>query len=74
VSEVVRGIISSFDFAAVEAERSEHRQISVRIDSAKRKQLLRLAKQKRTSAGELLRRAIENHNPPAAKAKKPVRK
>jgi hypothetical protein len=63
VSAVIREIVDSFDFAAVDAERSEHRQISVRIDSDKRKLLLRLAKQKRTSAGELLRRAILSFKP-----------
>jgi predicted CopG family antitoxin len=67
VSAVIRRIIESVDFAAVEAEKSEHRQISVRIDSVKRKQLLKLAKQKRTSAGELLRQAIVGFKPAPAK-------
>jgi predicted CopG family antitoxin len=73
VSEVIRMIIEGFDFAGIDAVRSEHRQISVRIDSGKRKQLLKLAKQKRTSAGELLRQAIVGFKP-ATKTKKSAKK
>jgi predicted CopG family antitoxin len=71
VSAVVREIVSNFDFAGLEAEKTEHRQISVRIETDKRKQLLKLAKQKRTSAGELLRRAIMGYKPAAKAVAKP---
>lgn len=70
VSAVIRRIVESFDFSGVEASKSEHRQISVRIDTDKRRQLLKLAKQKRTSAGELLRQAIVAYKPTKKGSKK----
>lgn len=59
VSEVIRIALEQFDYGQFRVERPEHRQISVRLPDAIKKTLQRQAKIKRTSAGDLLRAAIE---------------
>ena len=58
VSEVVRHAIETFDFANCEFATDPFHQISVRIGSAQRVLLKRIARQKRASVGEVLRPAI----------------
>jgi len=71
-SEVVRLAISSFDLDRYESDSSEHRQISVRLPSVTKTSLVKAAKKKRVSVGELLRVAIESM--PAKIAAKPAKK
>ncbi len=59
VSEVIRIALEQFDYGEFHVERPEHRQISVRLPDDVKKTLQRQAKIKRTSAGDLLRAAIE---------------
>jgi hypothetical protein len=58
-SEVVRAAIGQFDFAAYEARRPVHRQISVRLAPEMREKLRQYARRKNVSIGELLRVALE---------------
>ncbi len=58
-SEVIRDAIESFDYEGFEKQSHPHRQISVRLPSAQKKNLLKIAKQKKASLGELLRAALE---------------
>lgn len=58
-SEVVRHAISAFDLDQYESDASEHRQISVRLPAQTKTALVKAAKKKRVSVGELLRVAIE---------------
>jgi len=58
LSAVVREAIQRHDFTRFAAEAREHRQISVRLPTELKAQLLRLARQKGVSVGELLRSAI----------------
>ena len=67
-SEVIRNAIGQYDFSGYRSEDKAHRQISVRIDSAKKQELLRMARQKKTSVGELLRAALEGLSEPPAQA------
>ena len=68
VSEVIRVALEQFNYAAYQVARVEQRQISVRLPDVLKKSLQRQARLKRTSAGELLRAAIDHL--PAAGAKK----
>ena len=58
-SEVVRYAISQFDISLYEADAIEHRQISVRLPSQTKAVLVKAAKKKQVSVGELLRAAID---------------
>lgn len=69
-SEVVRLAIGSFDLDRYESDASEHRQISVRLPGPTKAALVKAAKKKRVSVGELLRVAIESM--PAKPAAKPA--
>jgi predicted transcriptional regulator len=58
LSAVVRQAIARHNFKSFSAG-SEHRQISVRLPVELKAQLLRLARQKKASVGELLRSALD---------------
>src|SRR4051812_28080065 len=58
-SEVVRLAIAEFNLDRYESDVSEHRQISVRLPGPTKAALVKAAKKKRVSVGELLRVAIE---------------
>jgi Arc/MetJ-type ribon-helix-helix transcriptional regulator len=58
-SEVVRLAIGEFNLDRYESDSSEHRQISVRLPGPTKTALVKAAKKKRVSVGELLRVAIE---------------
>ena len=58
-SEVVRLAIGEFNLDRYESAASEHRQISVRLPAPTKTALVKAAKKKRVSVGELLRVAIE---------------
>ena len=60
VSEVVRLAITRYDFSRFTPLREPHRQISVRLAPKQKELIGRLARKKGSSAGELLRVAIEN--------------
>lgn len=59
-SEVVRLAIGEFNLDRYESDSSEHRQISVRLPGPTKAALMKAAKKKRVSVGELLRVAIES--------------
>ncbi len=59
VSEVVRHALATFDLSGFRAPPREQLQISVRLSSAQKQRLFRGARQKKVSAGELLRAALE---------------
>lgn len=59
VSEVVRLAVEEFDFTRCEFTTDPYRQISVRVGTAQRGLLKRVARQKHASVGEVLRRAVE---------------
>lgn len=71
-SEVVRLAIAEFNLDRYESDASEHRQISVRLPGPTKTALVKAAKKKRVSVGELLRVAIESMpaKPAAKKGKK----
>lgn len=71
-SEVVRLAIGAFDLDRYESDTSEHRQISVRLPAQTKTALVKAAKKKRVSVGELLRVAIESM--PAKPVAKPAAK
>ena len=71
-SEVVRLAIGEFNLDRYESDSSEHRQISVRLPGPTKTALVKAAKKKRVSVGELLRVAIEAL--PAKVAAKPAAK
>jgi Arc/MetJ-type ribon-helix-helix transcriptional regulator len=58
-SEVVRYAISQFDLSLYEADEIEHRQISVRLPAQTKTLLVKAAKKKHVSVGELLRVALD---------------
>lgn len=60
VSEVIRIALENFNYSQFEVDRPEHRQISVRLPDALKKNLQRQARLKRTSAGEILRAAVDS--------------
>jgi len=51
--------LAGFDFEGFQAPPREQSQISVRLAPAQKKILLKTARQKKVSAGELLRAAVE---------------
>jgi Arc/MetJ-type ribon-helix-helix transcriptional regulator len=59
-SEVVRLAVGEFNLDRYESDASEHRQISVRLPGPTKLALVKAAKKKRVSVGELLRVAIES--------------
>ncbi len=67
-SEVIRIALEHFNYGSFQVKREDRRQISVRLPDALKKNLQRQARLKRTSAGELLRAAIDHL--PAGGAKK----
>ena len=69
-SEVVRHAIGQFDINLYEADATEHRQISVRLPAQTKALLVKAAKKKHVSVGELLRVAIDTL--PAKAASAPV--
>lgn len=71
-SEVVRHAINEFDFDGYQVDVLEHRQISVRLPAQTKATLVKTAKKKRVSVGELLRVAIDGlpAKAPAKKGKK----
>jgi replication initiation and membrane attachment protein DnaB len=58
-SEVIRHAISVFDFAAFQPDIRSHRQISVRLAPKQKAALIKYARLKGVSIGELLRVALE---------------
>jgi Arc/MetJ-type ribon-helix-helix transcriptional regulator len=58
-SEVVRHALARFDYAAFQPPPRDQCQISVRLAPDQKRLLFRSARQKRVSAGELLRAALE---------------
>jgi hypothetical protein len=58
-SEVIRHAISVFDYSSFQPAAKGHRQISVRLPAKQKGLLLKLARQKKVSVGELLRVALE---------------
>ena len=54
-SEIIRYAISGFDYAGFAPAVEPHRQISVRLPLNHKKELVKLAKTKKVSIGELLR-------------------
>jgi Arc/MetJ-type ribon-helix-helix transcriptional regulator len=58
-SDVVRRALADFDFAGFQAPADEQSQISVRLTPDQKRILFKTARQKKVSAGELLRAALE---------------
>lgn len=58
-SEVIRYAITAFDFAAFQPDVRSHRQISVRLAPKQKTALIKQARSKGVSIGELLRVALE---------------
>lgn len=58
-SEIIRFAISGFDYAGFAPAVEDHRQISVRLPLTQKTDLVKLAKSKKVSIGELLRAALE---------------
>lgn len=75
-SDVIRHALASFDLRSYEPVREDHSQVSVRVDEKQKGALVRVAKQKGVSIGEILRAALEvmpalpKAAAPAKKAKK----
>ena len=59
-SEAVRTALDLFDYAAYAPKREHHRQISVRLPAARKRELVRISRQKGVSVGELLRVALDS--------------
>ncbi|HUG10065.1 MAG TPA: hypothetical protein VMM36_03580 [Opitutaceae bacterium] len=59
-SAAVRTALEQFDFDAYAPKREKHRQISVRLPAARKRELVRISKQKGVSVGELLRVALDS--------------
>jgi hypothetical protein len=66
-SEIIRHAISGFNYTGFAPVSESHRQISVRLPVKQKVDLVKLAKSKKVSIGELLRAALESL--PAAPAK-----
>jgi Arc/MetJ-type ribon-helix-helix transcriptional regulator len=58
-SDVVRRALSGFDYAGFQSAPHEQSQISVRLTPDQKRMLFKSARQKKVSAGELLRAALE---------------
>ncbi len=67
-SDVVRRALAGFDFAGFQAPAREQCQISVRLAPDQKRMLFKTARQKKVSAGELLRAALEAFSDGAAVA------
>ncbi len=61
LSEIVRAAVANFDASSYTPEANEHRQISVRIPEADRRKLVRTAKSRKVSVGEVVRAALIRH-------------
>jgi replication initiation and membrane attachment protein DnaB len=59
-SEIIRHAIAVFDFSAFQPDTRSHRQISVRLPPKQKATLLKYARLKAVSVGELLRVALES--------------
>jgi len=59
-SAAVRAALAQFDFVSYSPQREQHRQISVRLPAARKRELVRISKQKGVSVGELLRVALDS--------------
>ena len=59
-SAAVRTALEQFDFDAYAPKREKHRQISVRLPAARKRELVRISRQKGVSVGELLRVALDS--------------
>ncbi|MCH6255944.1 CopG family transcriptional regulator [Puniceicoccaceae bacterium K14] len=75
-SEIIRHAISQFDYATFKPVVEPHRQISVRLPLKQKNSLVKLAKGKKVSIGELLRAALESlpGNPASSGIEKPAPK
>ena len=71
-SEIIRHAISGFDYSGFAPQVESHRQISVRLPLQQKNELVKLAKGKKVSIGELLRAALEKL--PAAPSKSGIEK
>jgi Arc/MetJ-type ribon-helix-helix transcriptional regulator len=69
-SAVIRAAVAGFNLDKFESDAVEHRQISVRLDADMKARLVKAAKKKHVSVGELLRVAIDALPDKPAKAKK----
>jgi hypothetical protein len=69
-SDVVRRAITGFDFEGFQAPVRDQCQISVRLAPDQKRTLFKTARQKKVSAGELLRAAIEALSDGAAAVRK----
>lgn len=67
-SDVVRRALAGFDYAGFQAPQKEQCQIYVRLAPDQKKILIKTARLKKVSAGELLRAAVEALSAGAAKA------
>ena len=72
-SEVVRLAIGEFNLEKYESAEAEHRQISVRLPAQTKAALVKAAKKKHVSVGELLRVAIDALPAKAPAAKAPAK-
>jgi Arc/MetJ-type ribon-helix-helix transcriptional regulator len=69
-SDVVRRALDGFDFAGFVPPPRDQSQISVRLTADQKRVLFKTARQKKVSAGELLRAALEALADEAAAGKK----
>ena len=58
-SEIIRHALSQFDFNSVQIEPKSSKQISVRLSTKAKNELLRASKKLKVSVGELLRLSVE---------------
>ena len=58
-SEVIRHALKEFDFSSVQIEPKSSKQISVRLSTKAKRDLLRASKKLKISVGELLRLSVE---------------
>jgi Arc/MetJ-type ribon-helix-helix transcriptional regulator len=59
-SEVIRYALAEFDFSTVQIEAKSSKQISVRLSTKAKNELLRASKKLKVSVGELLRMSVES--------------
>lgn len=59
-SAAVRAALRQFNFESYSPRRERHRQISVRLPAARKRELVKISRQKGVSVGELLRVALDN--------------
>lgn len=69
ISDFVREAIDGFDHNSYTPERVDHRQISVRIADSARRKLMRTAKARKVSVGEVVRAALERYVEQGGKSK-----